>query len=250
VGRIARRTFAVFDAVAMSDRFILFGVAHLCAIALAFLVPLALAAATLMSRNPQFERRVRLVFAGLLIGTWIAWFALLYARDWFAPGNVLPMNLCDWAAILTIVTLLRPGQRSYELAYFWAMGGTLQALLTPDLRYGFPDMRFDVFFLFHSGIIAAVLYLTFGARWRPWPSSIPRVMLWSLVYLISAFGVNAVFNTNFGYLSAKPPGPSLFDAMAPWPWYIAELALLGILSILLYYAPFYFADSLKRWRRP
>ena len=74
-------------------------------------------------------------------------------------------------------------------------------------------------------------------------------MLWSLVYLISAFGVNAVFDTNFGYLGAKPPGPSLFDAMAPWPWYIAELALLSILSILLYYAPFYFADSLKR-RRP
>ncbi|HEY4124396.1 MAG TPA: TIGR02206 family membrane protein [Rhizomicrobium sp.] len=233
----------------MNDRFVLFGVAHLCAIALAFLVPLVLAAATLMSRSPHFERRVRLVFAGLLIGTWAIWFTLLYQRHWFSAGNMLPMHLCDWAAILTIVTLLRPGQRTYELAYFWALGGTLQALLTPDLRYDFPDMRFDVFFLFHSGIIAAVLYLTFGSRWRPWPSSIPRVMVWSLVYLVSALVVNAIFKTNFGYLSAKPPGPSLFDAMAPWPYYIGELAVLGLVSILIYYAPFYFADRVRQSRR-
>ncbi len=144
-----------------------------------------------------------------------------------------------------IFTLIRPNQRTYELAYFWALGGTLQALLTPDLQYGFPDLRFDVFFLFHSGIIAAVLYLTFGSRLRPWPSSIPRVLLWSLVYLVLALTVNWAFKTNFGYLSAKPPGPSLLDALAPWPYYIGEMAVLGVISILIYYAPFYVADRLK-----
>lgn len=234
----------------MSDRFVLFGVAHLSAIALAFVVPAMLATATVMSPSPHFETRVRAVFATLLIGTWIVWFGLLYERHWFAPQNILPMHLCDWAAILTIVTLIRPNQRTYELAYFWALGGTLQALLTPDLRYGFPDLRFDVFFLFHSGIIAAVLYLTFGSRLRPWPSSIPRVLLWSFVYLVAALAVNRIFKTNFGYLAAKPPGPSLLDAMAPWPWYIAQLALLGVLSVLIYYSPFYFADRLRQGRSP
>lgn len=229
----------------MSDRFVLFGAAHLAAIASAFVVPLVLSIATALSPDPRFERHVRTVFAALLIGTWVLWYWLLYERNWFAPGNVLPMNLCDWAAIATIVTLIRPNLRTYELAYFWALGGTLQALLTPDLRYGFPDMRFDIFFLFHSGIIAAVLYLTFGARFRPWPSSIPRVIFWSLVYLVSALAVNWLFKTNFGYLSAKPPGPSLFDAMAPWPWYIGELAVLSLISIIVYYAPFFMADRLR-----
>lgn len=232
----------------MNDRFVLFGAAHLSAIALAFVVPAMLAAATAMSPNPRFEARIRAVFAILLIGTWIVWFGLLYERRWFAPQNILPMHLCDWAAILTIVTLIRPNQRTYELAYFWALGGTLQALLTPDLQYGFPDMRFDVFFLFHSGIIAAVLYLTFGSRFRPWPSSIARVLLWSLVYLVAALAVNWIFKTNFGYLAAKPPGPSLLDAMAPWPWYIAELAVFGVISVLIYYSPFYFADRLRQSR--
>jgi hypothetical integral membrane protein (TIGR02206 family) len=232
----------------MSGRFVLFGTAHLSAIAVAFVVPAVLAAATAKSADPRFEARVRAVLAGFLIGAWIVWFWLLFRRHWLALGNILPMQLCDWAAILTVVTLLRPNQRTYELAYFWAMGGTLQALLTPDLHYAFPDMRVDVFFLFHSGIIAAVLYLTFGTRLRPWPSSIPRVVFWSLVYLASALAMNWIFKTNFGYLSAKPSGPSLLDAMAPWPWYIAELAVLGAVSIMVYYSPFYFADRLRQSR--
>ena len=43
----------------MNDRFVLFGAAHLSAIALAFLVPAALATATVMSPDPRFEARLR-----------------------------------------------------------------------------------------------------------------------------------------------------------------------------------------------
>lgn len=234
----------------MSEGFVLFGVAHLGAIALAFITPLALALAVRAAKCPERrERQFRLGLAVLLIGTWIIWLGLLYRRGWLGPGTLLPMNLCDWAAILTIVTLLRPGQRSYELAYFWALGGTLQALLTPDLHNGFPDLRFIVFFLFHSGIIAAVFYLTFATRLRPWPSSIPRVMAWSVVYLVMAITMNALLGTNFGYLSAKPPGPSLLDVLAPWPWYIWQLALIGFGSLLIYYAPFFLIDRLRKQKR-
>jgi uncharacterized membrane protein YwaF len=38
--------------------------------------------------------------------------------------------------------------------------------------------------------------------------------------------------------------------MAPWPWYIAQLALLGVLSVLVYYSPFYFADRLRQGQSP
>ncbi len=32
-----------------------------------------------------------------------------------------------------------PSQWTYELCYFWALGETLEALLTSDLSYGFPE---------------------------------------------------------------------------------------------------------------
>lgn len=228
----------------MSSRFVLFGVAHQSAIALAITVPLAFA---LWSRRTQAaEPKLRALFAALLLGTWAVWLILLYQRGWLHPGNLLPMHLCDWASIATIYCLLRPSQRSYELAYFWAMGGTLQALITPDLAYDFPDFRFMAFFLLHAGVVAAVLYLTIAMGLRPRLASLPRVGLWSLAYMASALLVNSLFGTNFGFLSAKPMGISLFDLLADWPWYLGQLMLIGLMSMLISYAPFFLVDQIQK----
>jgi uncharacterized membrane protein YwaF len=59
---------------------------------------------------------------------------VLLARDGeLTLENAAPMYLCHWAAIMAVVTLIYPNQLTYELCYFWALAGTLQALLTPDL---------------------------------------------------------------------------------------------------------------------
>src|ERR1700761_9289520 len=153
----------------MDPHFVVFGPAHLTAIALAFGVPLLMAAAVRLSGSAMLANIFRWAFAALLIATYLLWYWLLWQRGWMAVGNMLPMHLCDWAAIVCIVSLLRPNQRTYELAYFWALTGTLQATLTPELALGWPDPRFVVFFAFHCGVIAAVLYMTLGMRMRPYP---------------------------------------------------------------------------------
>ena len=71
-----------------------------------------------------------------------------------------------------------PTQRSFELAYFWGLCGTMQALITPDCRYDFPDAQFTLFFVYHGGIIAAVLYLTLGRQMRPLPESDSSTATW------------------------------------------------------------------------
>lgn len=232
----------------MTRGFVPFGVAHLAAMALTAAVPAVLAIVARRSRSERFARAVSLAFAGALIVTWAVWYWLIIRNGWVSPHTILPMDLCDWATIAAIAALIKPNQRTYELAYFWALSGTLQALLTPELYYDFPDLRFIIFFAFHGGTIAAVVFLTLALGLRPWPSSLPRVVAWSLFYLVSALAVNRVFGTNFGYLSAKPATPSLLDAMGPWPIYIVELAGLGILYVLVLYAPFFVADRLKRRR--
>ena len=98
-------------------------------------------------------------------------------------ANAAPMYLCDWAAVATVITLFYPNQWTYELGYFWALAGTLQALLTPDLSYEFPDPRFISFFALHGGVIASALYMTLGIGMRPVPMSILRALAWSAVYL-------------------------------------------------------------------
>lgn len=40
----------------------------------------------------------------------------------------------------------------------------------------------------------------------------------------------------------KPPVVSLLDVLGPWPWYLIPVVLLGILNVLLLYAPFWWTD--------
>lgn len=227
----------------MDSRFVAFGPSHLAAIAVTLLVPVALAAAT--RRNTSLARLLCLALAAELIATWILWYWLILSRGWTSAETLLPMQLCDWAAIAAIVALISRSQFAYELSYFWALSGTLQALLTPELFYDFPDLRFIVFFAFHGGTIASALYLTFALRLRPWPRSIPRVIACSLLYFLAALAINRLFGTNFGYLSHKPAAASLIDLMGPWPIYDFVLLGLGFVYVAVLYSPFFAVDLVR-----
>ena len=229
----------------MTNPFIPFGMAHLAAIALAVIVPVLLALLVRLSGRRRVAAVVRWLFAGELVAMYLLWFWLLSQG---VVGNVLPMHLCDWAAIAAIITLIRPNQKSYELAYFWTFSGTLQATLTPELALGWPDLRFVIFFGFHCGVIAAVLYMTLGMRLRPYPKSIPHVVAWTVFYGIAAGFVDWVTGANYGFLRAKPVNPSALDLLSPWPWYIAELVPVALIFILILYAPFFVADRFAQRR--
>lgn len=228
----------------MQAKFVLFGPDHVVALLLTGAVPLLLAIA--VRREPKLDKPFRLSFAALLIGTWIAWFVLFFARGWLGLGNALPMNLCDWATIALIVTLIRPNQKAYELAYFWAFAGTIQGLVTPDVNFGFPEPQFVVFILGHAAIMASATYLTFGTKMRQVPASIPRVIGWTLVYVGAASLVDWTLGTNYGFFRAKPAHATFYDLLSAWPYYIPETVVLGIVAALLLYLPWFIVDRMRK----
>ncbi len=231
----------------MNQPFVFLGLSHVTAIALTFAAPVALSTILRRTGTVLLDKSIRWILAGLIALNWLLWMFLLYAKGWLNIGNEIPLNLCDWATIATFVALVLPGQRSYEVAYFWAMCGTLQALITPDCVYDFPDAQFTLFFVYHGGIIAAVLYLTFGRMMRPVPQSFPRVIAWTALYAAAAGTADAVLRTNYGFLRAKPDHATLLDFLSPWPWYLPELAATAVLFMLLVYAPFFVSDRFRAW---
>ncbi len=210
----------------------------------AFLLPVALSPFT--RGHPTRDRWVRRLLAAFLVGEWVLFYAIFWREGWLRWQNDLPLSLCDWAEAALIVALIHPGLRAYELGYFWGLGGTLQGLLTPDLAYGFPDVRFLLFMANHVGIIAALLYLTIGTGLRPVPASLPRVILASLAYPFVAGAADYAVGANYGYLHDKGSHVSLLTYLAPWPWYIGELVLIGFVSIAIYYTPFFVIDVFRR----
>src|SRR3974390_1058640 len=173
----------------MIAAFVRFGPAHLAAIALTLVIPLMLAAIARLDDSGATARAINLLLAAILVANKAAGLALLSRHNELTIESLLPMHLCDWAAITAVITLIYPNQWTYELSYFWTLGGTLQAVLTPDLRYGFPHPQFVSFFVQHGGAITAVLFLTLALGMRPIPMSIARTLGWSAVYFGTAMAV-------------------------------------------------------------
>jgi hypothetical integral membrane protein (TIGR02206 family) len=229
--------------------FVFMGRSHVIAIALSFALPFALAGAARAKSIPVSDKAIRIALAVMIAVNWIGWMTLLWAKGWLNIGNEIPLNLCDWATVAVFVALVAPGQRTFELAYFWGLCGTLQALITPDCRYDFPDAQFLLFFIYHGGIIAAVLYLVLGCGMRPYLSSFPRVILWTLFYGAVAGLADWRLGTDYGFLRAKPTDHATFlDLLSPWPWYLPELLVSAIVFMSIVYAPFSLRDMRGRDR--
>lgn len=157
----------------------------------------------------------------------------------------LPLHLCGMAAFLTAWVLWRRSYGAYEVAYFWGVGGTVPALLTPDLTAGFPDPAFFYFFGTHGLILLGVLYATFACDYRPRLRSVGKTVLATLLLMLVITPVNLFLDANYMYLRAKPEGATLMDYLGPWPWYLPDLVVIGTGVCLLCYAPFAVAGGYR-----
>jgi len=190
----------------------------------------------------------------------------------FSLGEHLPLHLCGLGILLGPIMLLRKNFKLYELIYFWGIGGAIQALLTPDLVYEFPHFEYLQYFISHSLIIIACIYMTFVVGYRPTWKSILKVFILSNIYLAFIIVVNIITTENFMaicskstglwdrlqelrlqsgnylYICRKPANPSLIDVLGPWPWYILSLEGVGVLSFLVYYSPFFIKDMIDKFR--
>ena len=156
--------------------------------------------------------------------------------------DLLPLHVCGILQYICAYTLWTRSQRAYEIAYFWGMGGTLQALLTPEMNAAFPHPTYFSHFVPHGALLVAIAYATFALGMRPEPMSILRALRATVVYAVLLLPINLLLGTNYMYLLAKPMSASLLDLLGPWPWYILSGIAVAGLSYAFWYLPFWLAD--------
>ena len=155
----------------------------------------------------------------------------------------LPLQLCDWAMVAIIVAFLTGRERWLEVAYFWGIGGTVQAIITPDLHYAFPDIRFMSFFVGHSGIVIGIIFLMVVRGFRPHFNSIWRTFAWTEFYFVITITVDLITGANYGYLLHRPEAASLLNLLSDSrPLYLFEMHLLALFFFLALYSPFAIYD--------
>ena len=222
---------------------------HLIVIFLTIGLPFLLALIVQRRKSRLLERSICFAISALLLINYIAY--LFVSRhfgvtDWY---KALPLQLCDWAMIVIIGALWTGNRRWLEVAYFWGIGGTLQAILTPNLRYGFPDLRFISFFVAHSGIIIGIIFLMLIYGFRPHAIGILRTFAWTEVYFVVAFTTDLLTGENYGFLLHKPEAASLLDFLSDSrPVYLLEFHGLAFLFFCALYAPFAIVDLARKPR--
>lgn len=180
------------------------------------------------------DRVLRRWLAGLLAANE----TLSWAVGWSQGRFGLPLQLCDLALAMVVWGLWSLRPRVCELAYFWALAGSVQAILTPDIATSFPDYWWVQFFVGHCGVVLSAVYLAASGRVRPTHASVWRTWLVTNAYAAIAGLINGVARTNLGYLAHKPAHPSVLDAFGPWPWYIVGMEVVALGLLYLFYLPF------------
>ena len=151
----------------------------------------------------------------------------------------LPLALCDIALVVAAVTCWWPGwMLGVELTYFWGLAGTLQAVITPDLSAGFPQLEFFQFVIGHIGIVVAALYLVVGLQLEPRPGAVRRVFGITVAYAVLLGVFDWATGSNYMYLAAPPERATLLSLLGPWPWYLLSATAVAYVLLVLLDLPF------------
>ena len=144
----------------------------------------------------------------------------------------LPLQLTDAVSAVAVLALWTQAAVLVELAYFWAFTASLQAVLTPDLAQSFPSVFYFTYFTYHVGAVVAASFLVFGCRLYPRSGAVWRVYWVTLGFTFVAGVGDLITGGNYMYLRVKPAHSSLLSLMSPWPWYIVQTAVLGLVMLL------------------
>lgn len=248
----------------IDQEFVTFSTSHIVAL---MIIGLGCAASPLLRQAPGLNslglarrRAACLLLAGILPANFIVEQCYELLVGTWSIRESLPLHLCDIAMPLTVVALMgaanrndrRPQpSRAYELAFYWGLGGTLQAIFTPDLQHTLPSPRFFTYFIGHGTIVISAAALTLGIGLRPRPWSALHVWLITNAAALPVLGVNYLLESNYMFLCGAPPSSTVLTYLGEWPWpYLFQLDLLALAIMSSCYGVYRIAAALRLVQMP
>ena len=206
---------------------------------LGLLVVLAIAACTVAKRVPgRWTTVIAATMAVAIVISELSWQPYVLANHSWSAAFSLPVQLCDVGGFVAATALVWRQALLVEITYFWGLGGTVQALLTPDLHDHFPSFPYLQFYATHDLVVLAALFLVIGLGLRPRAGAVRRIFLLTLAFAAIIGLIDLATGGNYMYLRQVPAQGSLLSVMGPWPWYIAVGALLTLIALTVLQAPF------------
>lgn len=151
------------------------------------------------------------------------------------------------AGFVAPIALLTGRRWARALLYFWGLGLSTQAFITPTLTVGPDHTHYWVFWMAHLAIVGSALYELMVTGFRPDARDLARSLAisWAYVILIAAFDRLTGFNYVFVGPGEAQPG-TLVALLGPWPWRVGVMLLLGSLIFVLMWGAWPLGRALRR----
>ena len=198
-------------------------------------------------RGTPAGRRYEVALSTCVWALWVGYQAYDYAQFGWEPGNTLPLQMCDLAAVFAALVFVRPDRRLQSLIYFWGLALSTQAVITPDLAGGITTVSYWAFWLYHLFVVGAGVYVVAVQGFRPHWADLRFALLIGVLYAAVVFTINTIFDLNYGYLGRPLPGrPTLLDALGPWPLRPALMVMLGAAAMTMLWVPWAWVRTNRR----
>lgn len=152
----------------------------------------------------------------------------------------IPLHMCDLSKLTIALFLLGYGKKFFFCGLFWGTIPAIMALLTPALRFTFPDAEFVNFYYGHGLIILGVSVSVFALNQSPTFRDFLWLVQVTLALTVILFFINHLLGegANFWYLKDKPPGDTIMNYFPDAPYHLIALIPVAIFAFFLTYLPF------------
>ena len=157
----------------------------------------------------------------------------------FTIAQDISLHMCGFSLFISCYALYSKNQTAFELAFFWGLGGALQAILTPDpTRFHFAYISTFWSFLAHGIIILNVLWLITaeGMRCRKYSLLNTAIVTNAAVFIVGIINKLIGNGANYWFICEKPSGDSPF-LIGEWPYYLFTFQLAGFMLMAVIYFP-------------
>lgn len=200
----------------------------------------------------KHEENFRIAFAIVILLSDMTYFwHKIYIGETLAGtpniANHLPITVCGWAAMLSGYMLMTKKKGFFEVAYFFVLAGSINALITPAviMDNGPTHFRYYQFWIEHTSIFVAVFYMIFVFGYKINLKSMLKSFAVLVVLAILAIIVNAnVEGANYLFLSTTEAGESVLDFL-PSNFGLRLLIMGGVIGTLYFlaYLPWMFINK-------
>jgi hypothetical integral membrane protein (TIGR02206 family) len=221
----------------------LFGASHLIPIGLLLLfVTLLVYLKKSSIAQPSLERLGEII-AWTLFATFPTYLIFQLLDGTLTWATALPLYPCPLSSLLAPVLVRSRNTKLFNVIFYWVFAGTVQAVITPEIKFTFPHYEYFYFWVCHAGLLALLAFTLILQEAEPKLSGILPAFAWFNVLIVVAAVVNSLVATNYYYLKAKPVVPTLIDYLGPWPWYILGVEGVALTQFFLSFAVFWFVKN-------